>query len=184
MELRNTPAGFDEPLAALFACHRRIEKQLATLSQLQKHLTRHVCDEEAISTATGILRYFLEAAANHHADEESDLFPRLLRAAQATADHALAYELVSHLLVEHRDMELRWSRVREELEKLKPGEIGSLDLELCKEFTRDYASHIDREDNQLLPLAKRVLTPKELEALGNAMAKRRGLDLPFPGSGA
>jgi hemerythrin-like domain-containing protein len=182
MELWNTPAGFDEPLEALSACHRRIEKQLATLSQLQKHLTRHVCDDEAITSANGILRYFREAAPNHHADEESDLFPRLLRAAQATADHALAFELVSHLLVEHRDMELCWSRVREELEKLRPGEIGRIDFELCKDFTRDYASHIDREDNRLLPLARRVLTLKELEALGNAMAKRRGLDLPFPGA--
>jgi hemerythrin-like domain-containing protein len=181
MELWNTPAGFDEPLAALSACHRRIEKQLATLARLQKHLTRNVCDEESITAAAGILRYFLDAAPNHHADEESDLFPRLLRAAQATTDHALAYELVSRLLVEHRDMELIWARVREELEKLKPGEIGVLDLELCKNFARDYASHIDREDNQLLPLANRVLTSKELEALGNAMAKRRGLDLPFPG---
>jgi hemerythrin-like domain-containing protein len=65
---------------------------------------------------------------------------------------------------------------------LRPGEIGRIDFELCKDFTRDYASHIDREDNRLLPLARRVLTLKELEALGNAMAKRRGLDLPFPGA--
>ncbi len=181
MELWNTPAGFDEPLAALSACHRRIEKQLATLIRLQKHLTRHVCDDEAIAAAAGILRYFLEAAPNHHADEEADLFPRVLRAAQATADHAHAYELVSHLLVEHRDMAILWSRVREALEKLKPGEAGNLDMELCKTLTRDYASHIEREDSQLLPLAARILAPGELEAVGNAMARRRGLPLPFPG---
>jgi uncharacterized protein involved in response to NO len=30
MNLWDTPAGFDEPLAALSACHRRIEKQMAT----------------------------------------------------------------------------------------------------------------------------------------------------------
>lgn len=181
MELWNTPAGFDEPLKALSACHRRIEKQLTTLSRLQKHLTRHVCDDEAIAAAAGILRYFLEAAPNHHADEEIDLIPRVLRAAQATADHALAFELVSHLLVEHRDMELLWGRVREALEKLKAGEIGVLDLDLCKSFARDYATHIDREDKQLFPLAARVLAPRELEELGNAMAERRGLPLPFPG---
>ena len=179
MELWNTPAGFDEPLEALSACHRRIEKQLATLARLQKHLSRHVCDDQAIAAAAGILRYFLDAAPNHHADEEFDLFPRLLRAAQATADHALAFELVSHLLVEHRDMEMLWGGVREALEKLKPGEPGILDLELCKNFARDYASHIDREDNQLLPLAARILKTNDLEALGNAMAKRRGLALPF-----
>ena len=180
MELWNTPAGFDEPLTALSACHRRIEKQLATLSRLQKHLTRHVCDDEAVTAAGGILRYFLEAAPNHHADEESDLFPRVLRAAQATADHARAFELVSRLLVEHRDMEALWERLREALASLTPGEIGKLDLDLCKDFAREYAGHIDREDNQLLPLATRVLKPDELEALGNAMAKRRGLPLPFP----
>ena len=181
MELWNTPAGFDEPLAALSACHRRIEKQLATLSRLQKHLTRHACDGEAITAAAGILRYFLDAAPNHHADEEADLFPRLLRTAQATADRAQAYELVSHLLVEHRDMEMLWERIREDLEKLKPGEMGILDPHICKNFARDYASHIDREDKLLLPLAAKVLKASDLEALGNAMATRRGLPLPFPG---
>lgn len=180
MELWDTLAGFDEPLAALGACHRRIEKQLETLSRLQKYLTRNVCDNEAIAAAAGILRYFAEAAPNHHADEESDLFPRLLRAAQATADHALAFELVSYLLVEHRDMEVLWTRVREELESLKAAQIGSLDLELCKEFTRKYASHIDREDTRLLPLAARVLKTNELEELGNSMARRRGIPVPFP----
>ncbi|MEO8104511.1 MAG: hemerythrin domain-containing protein [Betaproteobacteria bacterium] len=179
MELWDTPAGFDEPLAALSACHRRIEKQLATLTRLQKHLALHVCDHDALTAAAGILRYFREAAPNHHADEETDLFPRVLRAAQATADHARAFELVSRLLVEHRDMERHWDRVREGLEALKQDEIGSLELDLCRDFARAYASHIEREDKLLLPLAGRVLATEALQAVGNAMARRRGLPTPF-----
>ena len=180
MEIWNTPAGFDEPLAALSACHRRIEKQLATLSRLQKYLTEHICDNDAIAAAAGILRYFIEAAPHHHGDEESDLFPRVLRAAHATSDHAQAFELVSRLLVEHREMETLWGCVRDKLEELKLGEIGSVDAILCGNFIREYACHIEREDGQLLPLAARVLNADELEALGNAMAWRRGLPLPFP----
>ena len=32
---------FDDPLGMLSACHRRIERQLATLARLQRHLPEH-----------------------------------------------------------------------------------------------------------------------------------------------
>jgi hypothetical protein len=70
MNLWEPPAGFDQPLAALAACHRRIEKQMATLARLPKHIARNGVDAEARLAISGILRYFLDAAPNHHADEE------------------------------------------------------------------------------------------------------------------
>ena len=178
MNLWDTPAGFDQPLAALSACHRRIEKQMATLSRLQKHVARNGFDDEARVAATAILRYFIDAAPHHHADEEQDLFPKVLRAAEALSDRARAFDLVSHLLVDHRDMEQAWAQVREALEGLQSGEKATLDVRLCKDFTRIYSSHVDREDNQLFPLAARLLGKADLESLGKAMAARRGLPPP------
>lgn len=179
MNLWDTPAGFDEPLAALSACHRRIEKQMATLARLQKHVARSGFDDDARIAAAAILRYFVDAAPHHHADEEEDLFPKVLRAAEASADRARAFDLVSHLLVDHRDMEAVWAQVRAALESLQSGEKTGLDNQLCAEYARNYSGHIEREEKQLFPLAARLLSRADLESLGNAMASRRGLPPPL-----
>ena len=181
MNLWDTPAGFDEPLDALSACHRRIEKQMATLTRLQSHIARSGFDDEARVAVAAILRYFINAAPHHHADEEVDLFPKLLRAAEALSDRARAFELVSHLLVDHREMETSWALVREALEGLQSGEKTGLDSQLCYEFVRIYSSHIEREDHQLFPLAARLFSKADLETLGIAMARRRGLPPPVFG---
>ena len=76
-----TPAapGFDDPLGMLVACHRRIERELATLARLQRHLPEHGCDDDARAAARAILKYFDGAAPNHHADEEDERVPALAR---------------------------------------------------------------------------------------------------------
>ena len=178
MNLRETPAGFDKPLAALSSCHRRIEKQMATLARLQKHVANCGFDHEARTAAAGILRYFIEAVPYHHADEEADLFPKVLRAAEASADRACAFELVAHLLVDHRNMEEVWEKLRKALLALESGEKTELDSQLCEDFARIHSSHIEREDRQLFPLAGRLLGKADLVSLGNAMAQRRGLPPP------
>ena len=178
MNLWDTPVGFDEPLAALSACHRRIEKQMATLVRLQSHVAKNGFDDDARRAVSAILRYFIEALPHHHAVEETDLFPKVLRAAEASADRAWAFDMVSHLLVDHRDMALYWARVRASLEALQAGEKTELDLEACEDFVRIYSSHIAREDGELLPFAARLLSKEDLHALGCAMARRRGLASP------
>lgn len=184
MELWEPPAGFDDPLAALAACHRRIEKQMNTLARLQKHVGRNGMDKEAQMATAAVLRYFIDAAPNHHADEETDLFPKILRAAEGSADRSRSFELVSHLLVEHRQMEETWNMVRQALQNLQSGESTTLDPQLCKQFARIYGGHIECEEGQLFPLAARLLPPQDIVSLGNAMARRRGLPPPFPESAA
>ena len=178
MNLWDTAAGFDEPIAALSACHRRIEKQMETLARLQQHVASCGFDNDARIATAAILRYFIEAAPNHHADEEIDLFPKVLRAAEASLDRARAYELIAHLLVDHRNMDAAWEQLREALQALVSGEKPDLDTQLCKEFALVYSSHIEREEEQLFPLAARLLDKADLEALGKAMAQRRGLPPP------
>jgi len=75
--LVDPPAGFDEPLEMLLACHRRIEKQLETLKRLRTHLATEGVDPEASAAAQSVLRYFGKSAADHHHDEEQDVFPLL-----------------------------------------------------------------------------------------------------------
>ena len=75
--LFDATVGFDDPLEMLMACHRRIEKQLDTLKRLLPHIKEHGVDADASIAAQSVLHYFARAAANHHDDEEKDLFPLL-----------------------------------------------------------------------------------------------------------
>ena len=93
----------DEPLEMLEACHQRIEQQLNTLERLRAYLPEHGADETARRAAQGVLRYFRLAGPNHHADEEQDLFPALLRRATGN-DAKTLVGLIDILLVEHAQM--------------------------------------------------------------------------------
>ena len=59
---------FDDPLGVLRACHRRMERQLATLSRLRRHLPANHADDDARVAAAATMRYFDTAAPHHHDD--------------------------------------------------------------------------------------------------------------------
>ena len=72
---------FDEPIEMLAACHERIEAQLCTLEKLIPHVSAKGADTAAREAATQVMRYFDTAGANHHRDEDEDVFPLLRRLA-------------------------------------------------------------------------------------------------------
>lgn len=181
MSLPEFPVGFDQPMLVLAACHRSIEEQFKALNRLQKYLARRGLGEEVRVVVSGIIRFFLEVVPIHHADEELELFPRMLRAADAMSDRASAFDLTSHLMVEHRDIEEVWDRVHANLSALLSGDATELDVPLCRELSRRYCDHIQREEKLLFPLAVRLLSDADWQGLGTAMALRRGLPAPsFP----
>ena len=167
---------FDDPLGMISACHRRIEGQLATLARLQAHLPEHGNDDDARAAARAILKYFDNAAPNHHADEEQSLFPRLLALRPAGIDG-----LLETLHCEHAALADGWSRLRLPLSGIAAGAGAVLSAADVAEVTAAYAAHISREDGQLIPLARRTLDPAALAAIGREMADRRGVDLAAPG---
>ena len=48
-------------------------------------------------------------------------------------------------------------------------------ISLLKELRATYEKHIAVEDNELFPLAEKILDRAELEAIADEMAVRRGL---------
>ena len=166
----NEGASFDTPLALLAACHERIEAQCATLARLLDYLPAHGADVPAQEAAARVIRYFDSAGRHHHEDEEQDLFP-LLRAREPGCA-----PLLDTLISEHHDMERLWSGLRAELDKLTRGDAGALSRESARRFTEAYRAHIAREDETLLPLARRLLDEVALARLGEAMAARRGVN--------
>ena len=70
-------ASFEQPLALLSDCHRRIERFLDVLLRITKTRSGGELDEEHSSALLTALEYFRSAAPKHTEDEESSLFPRL-----------------------------------------------------------------------------------------------------------
>lgn len=165
---------FDQPLAVLKHCHGKIRKQLATLDKLVAHLETHGAGVEVRQAATGVLRYFRDAAPNHHADEEEDLLP-LLRQVAAGDDAALLAELAPAIETDHRQMEAAWATLEGPLQRLAAGEAASLPRQDVERFARLYGQHMEKEEMHITPMAQRLFTPGQMEGLGQAMLARRGL---------
>lgn len=158
----------------LSACHTRVEKQCQTLERLQKHLPLHGSDAQAQEAAQAILRYFDTAARHHHEDEEQDLFPALLEA-MAGSDAVCIRELTMALMVEHRQLEQHWHALRLTLLEVAQGQATTLSEAQVQAFTQAYRGHIQREDQDLLSMAARLLGDQALKDIGQAMRLRRGL---------
>lgn len=173
---------FDEPLEMLDACHGRIRAQLHTLGRLASHLPVHGADAPAREAAQGVLRYFSTAAVNHHADEEDDLFPALQASAVGAGEVALVESLIQRILADHRRMDEKRDAVLAKLDLVvaaKPGECREvLSAAEVAALADLYLPHIELETRELLPLAKRLLSPAQMERLGRSMAARRGAVFP------
>ena len=162
----------DEPLDMLHACHERIEAQLRTLERLIEYLPDHGVDDQVRSAIANVLRYFDQAAPNHHEDEERDLFPRLL--ANAPDDEAASVKsLIDALLADHQTMAMVLAVVRTDLIELSTAPRQSIDAAAIRHLADCYRRHIAREESSLLPLAKRLLTAADVIRLSHAMTERR-----------
>lgn len=164
---------FDDPLGMLRACHGRIERQLATLQKLAAHLPEHGADAQAQAAARAILRYFDNAAPNHHADEEASLFPRVLARSPAARDMIAILER-DH----HGAFDANWRELRPLLVAIAAGQRDTLPPDLVRTVREAYEAHIALENDQLFPLCADVLTVDELAAIGGEMAARRGVAWP------
>ena len=164
--------GFEDPLAMLALCHRRVEQQCATLRRLVDHLQTHGSDETAREAATGVLRYFSTAAVHHHADEEDDLFPALIESV-AGSDAVRLRQLIERLQEDHDALTQRWTALRPALLQVLAGQSLHLDGTLVREFGEKYDQHIAIEEQELLPMARRWLKQQTLQHIGQAMKERR-----------
>ena len=170
----SSPAvGLDTPLELLSACHDRMGRQCATLRRLAAHVAQHGSDAVAQTAAASVLKYFDTAAVLHHRDEEADLFPALIDS-MAGSDARCLHEMVDGLTQEHRQLEALWRRLHGPLEAVSAGQPAELDEAGVEQFCAQYADHIQREENELLPMAARLLDDMALSDMSQAMRARRG----------
>jgi hemerythrin-like domain-containing protein len=166
-------SGFDKPFEMLHACHERLERMLALLWRLRRHLHDHGADEQARQAAGDVMRYFDQAAPQHHRDEERHVFPPLL----AQADPATV-AVVLRLQQEHLQMESRWAAARVLLSAIAQGELQTLvqrDEAVLDSFAALYAGHIEAEEQIAYPAALAMLEEPTQREMGREMAQRRGV---------
>ncbi|HKO66727.1 MAG TPA: hemerythrin domain-containing protein [Burkholderiaceae bacterium] len=175
IDFRTPAAGFDQPIQMWLACHERILRMLALLLQLRDHLANDGAIESAQVTAASILRYFAEAAPRHHEDEELDLFPPLLRLVAAEERNEVA-KIVNALTAEHVQLDRAWMELRPLLVAIDAGARAQLDERVVAHFVDRYQQHIQRENDKLTPAFQCAFDASTMEAIGGAMAARRGVD--------
>ncbi len=160
-QLTDELPGFDDPIGLLRACHDRM---LAHIELLEGML-----DTADASAAQQVVRYFTTSAPLHHRDEEEDLFPRLNRQSIRIA------ELIFSLKKEHEQLDRLWEQLAPVLRKLPPDGLDDDVIGQAREFCRLNREHIQRENSEFLPLAASSLSRQQLDAVGEAMAARRGV---------
>jgi hemerythrin-like domain-containing protein len=165
-------ASFDSPLEVLHECHERIARNSELIVRIARHLADRGADDEARVAARTALRFFDTAGLNHHLDEEVDLFPALLGTASRD-DAARVGELAADLCAEHDRLDALWAKVRAGLVALRDQGEARLAHADADALARAYSEHIAREERELIPLAREILPPPEIERLGRAMAARR-----------
>lgn len=172
MSLPKPGPSFDTPFEMLTACHERVDRTLALLARLREHLGAHGADTQAQQAARDVMRYFDQAAPQHHRDEELHVFPPLI----AQGDPAVL-GVVTRLQQDHLQMEARWHRAREVLAAVAEGTLSSLgadDGAALDAFASLYADHIRAEETIAYPAALAVLGPGDIAAMGQEMKQRRG----------
>ncbi|HEX7010351.1 MAG TPA: iron-sulfur cluster repair di-iron protein [Phycisphaeraceae bacterium] len=175
--------GFDQPLGLLMDCHRRIERFLEAMRDVahrQRGGPLDARDREALIKA---VRYFRNAAPWHTADEEESLFPRL-RQIESSAVQSL-WEEIEALEDDHRAAQDAHEAANALVDCwLEEGALSQEQtqrlIHLLDGLRRRYEQHIRLEDEVVFPLARRLLNDQQLQAVGQEMATRRGVDPSQP----
>ena len=172
--LFTTAPDFDQPIAVLKHCHDRIRKQLSTLQQLPAYLAEHGANAEAQRAAAAVMKYFNQAAVHHHEDEECDLLPMLQATAQGE-DAVLLQQRTPQVTQEHHQMDAIWERLNRALQTIAIGASASLSNEDVDAFCAAYTAHMQMEETDIAPMAKRIFSAAQLTQLGQAMRSRRNI---------
>ena len=93
------------------------------------------------NVAENTLALFKDAVYAHPADEESELFPAVVRSAAKGEEADRARAMVLRLTAEHRTIELRWKKMEPAVKTTAKGKPTDLDLDAVGALVRTYLAH-------------------------------------------
>ena len=168
--LLTTSGAFETPFDMLAGCHQRIR----TFSELAKRLPVQPAPAEEVAEAASRLHlYFGTALPLHEEDEEQTLEQAMRQAGAPDMDAVFARLRKEHRAIEEvlHDLLPRW-----ELLKVSPDRLAAERSALARggeALASAFAPHLDMEENELYPLARRVLSAEVLAGMLRAMRARR-----------
>lgn len=163
----------DDPLESLLRFHRGIERGLAALGELHARLDGAATGPEAIGVAAELIELFTARMALHHADEEHDLIPMLLRRIARAEERDHFREVRLRLESDHRELRDAWRQLRTPLEALAQGSPRRLPGDTVAYFRALHGLHICTEEGALHRLARHRLLAADRAHLAGRMAARR-----------
>jgi len=165
------PVHIDGALAGFSECHHEFVARLHSALYLPDLV---MAAAKARAMADDLLKMFREGVTTHHAQEENELFPAVLRAALPGAELDEARAMVAQLVREHRYMEARWAQLRPAVEAVARGENPPVDEALIQDLVQHFFAHAHFEEAHFLPLAQKILGrhSETMTALGRALHER------------
>lgn len=166
------PAPALPPLEALDRTHHRMVGMLADLRQLIDRLGDEGPSMPVRRTAKTVCAFFDEQARQHHADEETLVFPALVR----KGDKALLQHVL-RLQQDHGWLEEDWLELAPQLQAVAQG-YSWYDLDLLRHavgvFTALYHDHIALEDSLIYPEARGQLAAEAASLAQRVAASAAG----------
>lgn len=167
----------ETPLTGFTDCHAGILSRLDAFKDLAALIA---AADRARAVANDTVALFEHAVMAHHGDEESELFPAVLRWAREGEEHDRVKAMVQRLTLEHRSIEKLWKRHRSEVEAAARGKPSSLQKESADELVQAYRQHAVYEEEVFLPLARNILErdSAHMAALGLSLHMRHAPIIP------
>jgi len=144
----------DQPINQFLQCHSGIVARLRGLCELP----RLAADaNRARSIAADLLALFDGPVLEHHADEEKELFPAVLRSATPGEEFKRVEALANRLVHEHRLIEQMWKNIEPAVRHAARGKPAEVDALVAGELVSAYLMHANFEEACFLPLAEQIL---------------------------
>jgi hypothetical protein len=166
-----TAIDINAPLPAFTECHAGILARLNAAAGLPDMLG---AAQRARQLARDLVTMFDEDVYSHHADEENELFPAVLKSAKVGSEQERARSMVAHLVREHRKVEKLFKHLEPGLRSAARGGDAPIDADLLRDLIDTYIAHARYEEQEFLPFAERVLArdTNHMAALGLSLHMR------------
>jgi hemerythrin-like domain-containing protein len=174
MKSSSTESADHSPIDDFSQCHAGILGQLQALGTLPALLEPAA---RARQIAADTVSFFRDAVFEHHAEEESELFPAVLASATKGAERDKVQAIVAELTAEHRQVEAAWSKLEPKLKAVAKGHEAELDGAEITALVLSYQAHARYEEEVFLPLSQSILgrNSNHMAALGISMHMRHAM---------
>jgi hemerythrin-like domain-containing protein len=151
------------PIESFENCHAGIFRRLQALGTLPALLAPAAFAHEIAESS---LEFFREVIFEHHLDEERELFPAVLNAADKGEERGRVEVLVARLTQEHRELEQLWKRLESGLKRAVKGQFDQVDGQDIERLVAAYTAHARFEEAEFLPLSRQILSRRS-EQMGD-----------------